>query len=339
MLRSDAKTLARQLLPKGALIAGEWRCNGTNSPTGSAISVCITGPKQGVCGFWNGEDRGGDILDLIEIVNGVNKRGAVAWAKDWLGLADDAPATRANLAAKRKKPVAARQKHQLDAAESNRNNRKYASRTWRDASPLSGAGAAYLRHRGLDPTFAEDLRFTSALRHPEGGSFPALIGRVESALGVGIGIWRIYVKMDGCGKAPVEAPKLGLGHALGGAVRLGGIASEIAVVEGIETAIAVRQLIAILAGKKIPVWAALSTAGMRSLVVPPQVNLVHIYADADAERFRNGKLCPSPGLDAAEELRQRLLLAGQGAAIESPPAGMDWLDVFNVHRQMRFVAA
>lgn len=334
MLRLDAVVLARQLLPQGAMIGGEWKCSGENSPTGTAISVCtMPGPKQGVCGFWNGDDRGGDILDLIGVVNGFSKKEAVGWAKEWLGILDS-PATALNLKSKRNKVAKVREERKIDGDERARRNFGYARELWRTSLPLFGAGAAYLRYRGLDPTFAEDLRSCMSVRHPSGGSFPALIGRVENEKAVGIGVWRIYLKVNGDGKAPVDTPKLGLGAALGGAVRLGGIGPEIAVAEGIETAVAVRQLIAKFTGKRLPVWAALSTSGMRALAVPPEITTVRIYADGDTEKFRRGKLNPSPGLSAAKELANRLQQAGVTATIEEPPAGMDWLEVFNAQAKI-----
>lgn len=325
MLRRDAEVLARQLLPDGKLRLGEWKVSGSQSPTGAAISVHIaSGPKQGLCGFWDSE-TGGDMLDLIEAVNGCSKHEAIAWAKEWLGIPDEAPATRRNL---RQKPKVKKPRVEPEPDEAERRNTAYAGRIWRESSPLSGAAASYLRFRGLDPTFAEDLRSAPSLRYPTGQSFPALLGRVEDASMTGIGVWRIYVKINGDGKAPVDEPKLGLGRFMGGAVRLGGIASEIGVTEGIETAVAVRQLIHSLIGRKTPVWAALSASGLAALELPPEVQSIRIYADADPERLRRREIKPSPGMKAAAALAERAIAKGVRVIVEEPPVGMDWLEVF-----------
>ena len=116
-----------------------------------------------------------------------------------------------------------------------------AENVWNSAGPLSGAAAQYLRSRGLDPAMADDqVRSHSGLPHPEGGVFSALVAKVSAPDGSFAGVWRIFVKPDGSGKAPVENPKLGLGAVAGGAVRIGGMAGEIGVAEGLENALACR---------------------------------------------------------------------------------------------------
>ena len=116
-----------------------------------------------------------------------------------------------------------------------------------------------------------ELRSHPDLSHSEGGSFPALLGRITGPDGRFAGIWRIYVAKNGKGKAPVEAPKMGLGVARGGAVRIGGVGHTIGIAEGIETALAVRQLVNKQTGITFPVWAALSANGMQSVEIPSKV--------------------------------------------------------------------
>ena len=102
------------------------------------------------------------------------------------------------------------------------------------------------------------------------------------------GIWRIWTADDGRGKASVESAKKGLGVAKGGAVRIGGIAPLIGIAEGIETALAARQLIYEECGQLIPVWAALSAVGLRNIELPSQVHAVKIFTDNDPIKFRHG---------------------------------------------------
>jgi hypothetical protein len=61
---------------------------------------------------------------------------------------------------------------------------------------------------------------------------------------------------------------MGLGVARGGAVRIGGVGHTIGIAEGIETALAVRQLVNEQTGITFPVWAALSANGMQSVEIP-----------------------------------------------------------------------
>ena len=79
-------------------------------------------------------------------------------------------------------------------------------------------------------------------------------------------------------KAPIDACKLTLGQLRHGGVWLTPvekIGEQLAVAEGIETALSVMQI------TKLPTVAALSAAGMRSLRWPPQVRRLWIAADND----------------------------------------------------------
>jgi putative DNA primase/helicase len=98
---------------------------------------------------------------------------------------------------------------------------------------------------------------------------------------------------------------------MGAAVRLDAPAAGLAIVEGIETGLAVRL------SSGMPVWAALSTAGMENLVVPDYVKLVVIAADHDV----HGK-----GEASARKLSARLLHSGHQVKILLPPGPGDWAD-------------
>lgn len=337
MLRPRADEIARLLLPSGRYEMNrlEWACSGSQSPTGEAISVHVgLGAKQGVCGFWNGVKRGGDLIDLIEMVRGCGKGDAVAFAKEFLGMrvGDDpviAPSLErlADLDRKRKA------RERVDAAD--RETRAAAAmRVWLGGSNLMGVGFDYLLSRGIDPQYAfgDVLRFYHGLAHPEGGVFPAIIARVSDVDDKLVGVWRIFLKPDGSGKAPVETPRLGLGNVKGGAVRIGGVWPEIGIAEGLENALAARQLVHQTTGKMIPVWPTLSTSGMRAVIIPPEVSRVRIYADHDTIKFRknDGAVLKSPGLSAAAELAARLLAEGRDVVVDKPPAGLDWTQVINM---------
>jgi hypothetical protein len=68
---------------------------------------------------------------------------------------------------------------------------------------------------------------------------------------------------------------------------------------------------------------------MKALVLPPEIETVHIYADADCPKPpKNGRTVwlPSPGLSAAQELKKRLEQEGRTVTIQQPVLGTDWLD-------------
>jgi phage/plasmid primase-like uncharacterized protein len=108
-------------------------------------------------------------------------------------------------------------------------------------------------------------------------------------------------------KAATDACKLTLGQLRHGGVWLtpvDEINEQLAVAEGIETALSVQQI------TELPTVAALSAAGMRSLRWPPRVRRLWIAADND-----------QVGRGAAEALLARALCAGLQAHIKLPARG------------------
>lgn len=230
----------------------------------------------------------------------------------------------------------ARIRDELRQAQAQRRRLLNAKDIWESSSLVGGAAIEYLRARGIDPRVADDqLRSHPGLPHPEGGTFPALVARVAGPEGGGVGVWRIFLRPDGSGKAPVTDAKLGLGLVKGGAVRIGGVWPHLLLAEGIETALAVRELVP----GNLPCWACLSTSGLRGVVIPDDVETVDIFADGDPPKSPRGnrtEWSPSPGLSAANDLKARLESEGRRVTVRVPPLGRDWNDVL---RQSKRAAA
>jgi len=140
---------------------------------------------------------------------------------------------------------------------------------------------------------------------------------VAAVRGVGGGLLtlhRVYLNDRG-GKAAVPSPKRLMTPAtdtwLGGAVHLYEADERLALAEGIESALAVRQMTG------WPVWSTVTAGGLEAVQVPTTVQRVAIHADHD-----------DAGLRAAERLRERLTAEGRNVAVVVPPeSGMDPLDV------------
>ena len=169
----------------------------------------------------------------------------------------------------------------------------------------------YLRSRGLTLPPPPSLRFHKGLKHPSGGVWPAMVALVTNGVdGRAMGIHRTFLAQDGCGKAPVDPPKMMLGPCRGGAVRLCEPGEVLMIGEGIETCLAVMQ------ARELPAWPALSAPGLRGLHLPPEVQDVIVLADADIA-----------GEAAARECALRWKREGRRVRIAHPPHGMDFNDV------------
>ena len=197
-------------------------------------------------------------------------------------------------------------------------------RTWNTAYPLNGHDLAshYLEGRGLSlECYPFTLRCHPGLEYWDGGAvigtFPVMLARVENRAGELMALHKTYLSPDGRGKAPVSpAKKLSRsvleGGVMGAAVRLSVAGERLAVGEGIETSLAVKQVTG------LPTWAAVSASGLERLEWPSSVKELLICADHDV----NGR-----GLQAAHVLARRALEAGLTVRLAVPPLeGQDWLD-------------
>jgi putative DNA primase/helicase len=176
--------------------------------------------------------------------------------------------------------------------------------------------ARYIRNRGIDPSLLPPtILWHGMADHPEGGQRPLMVGMVEHVdLGV-IGVTRTFIATDGSQKAAFRKPRLFLGLASGGAVRLGDVnpKDELAVGEGIESTLSYMQL------HSVPGWAALSAGGVKNLILPPEARRVVIAADNDASGV---------GWRGALAAARRWAFDHRQVRIDMPPIpGTDWNDV------------
>jgi hypothetical protein len=189
---------------------------------------------------------------------------------------------------------------------------KIALALWRSAVPAAGTMVeTYLASRGLHLPASPALRFHAALRHPSGGTWPAMVALVKRGSdGTPLAIHRTFLARDGSGKAPGEPQKMMLGPCRGGAVRLAEPGDGLMVGEGIETCLAAME------ATGHPAWAALSTSGLRSLELPKDVCDVIVLADGD-----------EAGEAAARDCALRWKREGRRVRIARPPQGLDFNDM------------
>lgn len=199
-----------------------------------------------------------------------------------------------------------------------RNPRFRIERIAEGARPLTGddPASSYLKARGLS-ILPDGLKYHSAQVYVENGrrlgKYAAMVAPVLSSTGQLLTYHLTYLQ-NGV-KAPVGSPRKimpSVAPISGGAVRLFPAASHIGIAEGIETAVAARELF------DVPVWAVLSTSGMKSFEPPEGVEMVTIYADNDV----NGA-----GQSAAYHLESKLTGQGGGVEVEVPKElGTDFLN-------------
>jgi putative DNA primase/helicase len=172
----------------------------------------------------------------------------------------------------------------------------------------------YLRHRGIKINIPPTLRFAANAPHkPSGRCFPTMIAAVT--------VWperqpcavhRTFLDESGMGKASVEPKRMTLGPLRGAAVRLAEATERLMVGEGIETCLSAMQ------ATGLPAWVALSTGGLQTIKLPPEVREVTILADGD-----------EPGEKAAQAAARRFLADHRHVRIARPPSGMDFNDMLN----------
>lgn len=225
MLAARIQALVTELLPAGQRGGHEWRCGSLAGEKGQSLAVHLHGARAGVwCDFAGGQK--GDALDLVAacLFNG-NRRDAMAWAENWLGLSNatsDAPVQRRP--AIQEKPASS-----LELDREAQRMRAKARRLWQEGQPIQGTPAdAYLLGRGLDlrllPHMPGSLRFHPAVWCAEVQKpLPAMIAAIASPAGKMIACHRTWIQQRPSGawvKADLRAPKKVLGSFAGGCVRL-----------------------------------------------------------------------------------------------------------------------
>lgn len=316
--------LTLELLPHGHREGVEWRCGSLAGEKGQSLAVRLTGPRRGVWADFSSGERG-DALDLVA----GNRRDAMGWARNWLGLGNGPvpEVSRPEVSSKVKST-------ELDQDEQKR--RAKARQLWHEA-PAGIAGTpveAYLAGRGIDlremGRQPGSLRFHPAVwcgevRRP----LPAMLAAICGPSGKLVAVHRTWLAQTPSGdwtKADLQAPKKVLGSFAGGCIRLwrgtSGKSLSMAeqnesaiVAEGIETGLSVA-----LACPERRVLCAVSLSNMKSLKLPEAVREITIAADNDA-----GNESARKALNAAihEFIRQCRVVRVAMPETE----GRDWNDV------------
>jgi len=315
-LQARVRDVAEAYAPGGHVDGGRyWALHPTRGDRKiGSFQVGLTGSYAGRwMDFSTGEH--GDMLDLIQLSLGTDRKGALDEARRFLGLADETPAQRAERQRAAERAAQARAREAARAEEEAKRKRARAHRLWLDCLPIEGTPvAAYLAARGIGPgqlgRAPNAIRYAPRLayRHVDQdtgeiieGEWPAMVTaimgpHVEGGAAAFWGAHRTWLDREASGrwwKAPVPKAKKVVGSVLSGYVRLwagtgprGGKGSPLAraphgssvyVAEGIETGLS-----AAVIKPEARVLAAVSLGNLREMVLPPQVSRVTIIRDNDA---------------------------------------------------------
>jgi len=174
------------------------------------------------------------------------------------------------------------------------NMKALARRIWDEARPVVSGDEVdrYLGGRGLSlAAYPRVLRLHAALgffekdaagKSRKVAEYPAMLACIQGPDGHAVTLHRTYLK-DGKKAGVPDAKKVLSSGISGAAVRLFEPTEELAIAEGIETALAVH----LATGKAV--WAGLSGGNLEKLWLPESVRRVFIYADNDADADFDGQ--------------------------------------------------
>lgn len=290
-LGREAEAVCRHYLSSGNRVGNYWLVGDVRNTPGRSMFVRLAGPATGggAAGRWSDAATGeqGDLLDLIREAAGLlDFKDVAAEARRFLALPRPAP--------------------EPDLSPDGRTSRgapgsrQAARRLFAMAEPIGGTLAAtYLANRAITC-----LSSTGALRfhprcyyRPDGQAptetRPAMIAAVTDLAGRQTGAHRTWLAPDGSGKAPIATPRRAMGELLGHGVRFGVADDVLAVGEGIETVLSLRQ---VLPG--MPMLAALSAAHLAAVLFPPTLRRLYVLCDRDpaGDRARDSLLARAASL-------------------------------------------
>jgi len=299
--------IAPRLFPAARRSGRYWHIGDIEGHKGDSLFIHARGSRAG---SWQDAATGahGDLLDLAAAAMRTDLRGAMDWARGFLGISDEVPWI---------PPPPDYQRADDDTTA----GRREAREIWASSKPAGDTLAeTYLRARAINLPPPPSLRYHGAtIYQPSGVRLPALIAAVSGPDKRVTAIQRIYLRTDGTGKAGVRVPKMSRGSLGNGAVRLALAGEALGLAEGVETALSAMEI------NGIPTWAALGTR-FDAIAIPETVTRLTIFAD-------NG--------DAGERAAERAIKVhqhiGRYVDVRFPQFDLkDWNDVAQMANGERF---
>jgi phage/plasmid primase-like uncharacterized protein len=192
-----------------------------------------------------------------------------------------------------------------------------------ESTSIDGTAAdLYLQNRGLMPPFPRDLRYHPNLwtmgRDGKLICSAAMVALVRRAPGGEIcAVHRTFLTATGSKNPNVEKVKRMRGPYKGGALWPDQFADNLAIAEGIESALSYQQTF------RLPTASALSASNLDDVAIPQSVTRLLIAADRDVHER---------GLKAAKDAARRLWRPGLHVRVQLPVGHKDFNDALRVGR-------
>ncbi len=280
------------------------RKSSTEARWEGAMTVNFRGSKAGWWRCWSGNEGGKDLISLYAHQYKLSWHEALQALAEDFGIKTEKPLFKTeNLKiqeAKRVAQEAARaEKKAITAAKTEVQRIRKALDCYHRSIPISNTLAQkYLRDtRGVEGELPEDFRFCARIKHKDTEKWtPALVVPVRNAKGEIQGITRIFLDSEGkklkatyideLGNKKAAADKLSLGvlRQTEAIINQGQNSETVYVVEGIETALSVRDAL-----PEHKIVATLSASRLYDIPLAPETKRVIICADEDGPNASSNK--------------------------------------------------
>jgi hypothetical protein len=328
LLQARIEDLARTLAPRGKRSGNYWMAANPARDDRKPGSFWIA--LRGAPGAWRDEATGdkGDVITLVRYCQRLaNTKDALAWARDWLGIARMDPGVMARQIAVAQRRAA--ESHASEAAELAK-KRRGAFAMWIKGRNVRGTVAdTYLQSRGINigllPRQPGLMRFLDHHPHAESREpWPCLITGMTDGGNTVLAVHRIWLARDGSDKAPVT-PQRKIWPAFRGLymplargetglpvaeAAKHGLLDTLVLTEGVEDALSVA-----VACPQYRVWAVGSLGNLQHITLPACAADVIVAADNDWGKPQAHK--------ALQQAIDALVRQGKPVRIARSPLGKD----------------
>jgi hypothetical protein len=192
--------------------------------------------------------------------------------------------------------------------------RAFGLRLWSETSAIDGTVAEnYLTGSRLISRPDHGWPISLRLHHGSSAMVAAVSGADHKIVAVQV------TKLTATSEKVPNAPRKTYGRMADGAVRLSPCHAELALAEGVETALSYAEM------SGVPTWAALGKVRFSKVAIPGQVRRLHLCADADA-------------VEACEAAKRLYTRRGLDVSLAVPERGNDFNDMLIALARRRSVA-